>query len=51
MTFPFPSSAQIEAFILVLLRVSAIVVLMPVFWGQGRTGADQGRHVLAHRFF
>lgn len=31
MTAPFPSPAQIEAFILVLLRVSAIVVLMPVF--------------------
>ena len=34
MTVPFPSSMQIEAFILVLLRVSAIVVLMPVFGDQ-----------------
>ena len=34
MTIPFPSPAQIEAFILVLLRVSAIIVLMPVFGDQ-----------------
>ncbi len=31
MNFPTPTPAQIEAFILVFLRMSAIIVLMPVF--------------------
>jgi flagellar biosynthesis protein FliR len=34
MNIPLPTPAQIEAFILVFLRVSAIIVLMPVFGDQ-----------------
>ena len=34
MNFPLPTPAQIEAFLLVFLRISAIIVLMPVFGEQ-----------------
>jgi len=34
MNFPLPAPAQIEAFILVFLRMSAIIVLMPLFGDQ-----------------
>ena len=34
MNIPLPTPAQIEAFILVFLRMSAVIVLMPVFGDQ-----------------